>query len=213
MGRTSLSTCIFQNRWSTKTSVAKEKTWTDEFMQQCTFHERQDFEAQYSSLAPFGRFYAFPGRGRQGPEAPAELVPNEEVEFLVVSANTEVFNIKFMDQNWPVDLPPFGNSAKARKICLDSMKHIRHNRSQGISSLQRDSGGWIKIHDLLNFFSGRDMVPITEYVNKHKPRFGNPCAAAIGAYIACFCFRRKWKPNLNLDGSSVNRKGRRIRRS
>jgi len=76
---------------------AKETTCTDEFLQQCTEDERHAFNYKHSSLAPFGRFDAYPDRSRLAPSAPASRVPNEEVEFFVLNANSEVFDVRFMD--------------------------------------------------------------------------------------------------------------------
>ena len=154
-------------------------------MQQCTPYEGRIFADQYSSVAPFGDFYAFPRRGLQEQVAPAEPVPDHEVEFFVISANSEVFNLKFMDQDWPAALPSLGNSHSARSIYIASMRHIRHNHPFERTFLRRDSGGWIKIQDLPQFFVSRDMAPINEYVTRNGHSFGNPAVAAMGAYIAC----------------------------
>ena len=69
---------------------------------------------------------------------------------------------------------------------MASMRHIRHNNPNEGTFLRRDSGGWIKIHDLPEFFSNRDMGPINEYVRRNEHLFGSSTEAAMGAYIACF---------------------------
>ena len=66
------------------------------------------------------------------------------------------------------------------------MRHIRHNHPNEGTFLRRDSGGWIKIHDLPEFFINRDMGPINEYVKRNEHLFGSTTEAAMGAYIACF---------------------------
>ena len=128
------------------------------------------------------------------------------MEFFVISANSEVFNLKFMDQDWPTALPSLGNCATAKSISIASMRHIRHNNPLDRTFLRRDSGGWIKIQDLPHFYVGRDMAPINEYVTKNGHLFGTPAVAAMGAYIACFqdCFTllRKTHGELSFETAS-----------
>ena len=65
---------------------------------------------------------------------------------------------------------------------------IRHNRSRKRNYLKRDSGGWIPLELIPDYFQENhtsDMGPIEEYVKIHRGLFGSMEDARMGAVIAC----------------------------
>ena len=65
---------------------------------------------------------------------------------------------------------------------------IRHNNPKRKTYLRRDSGGWIGLQSLPEFFGDtlQDVAPIEEYVKEHGKLFGSSLVARMGAYIVCY---------------------------
>ena len=108
--------------------------------------------------------------------------------FFTILANTDVFSISFMDPKWPTFLPKVRSQAAARQLSKSTMGVIRHNNGRG-DHLKRDSGGWIDLQNLSEFFSPPryyDLAPIEEYVQEHGGLFHSTSLARVGAFIACY---------------------------
>jgi hypothetical protein len=118
----------------------REQAWIDGFTAQCA--DRRDdpryyLQGQHSPLQFSGIFESYNARTWNRSVGPIVQVPEGDIMFFTILANTDVFSINFMDPKWQAFLPKVRSQAAAKQLSKSTMGVIRHNNGRG-DHLKRD---------------------------------------------------------------------------